>query len=105
MNTFSTSLSGIQTAFRRQEVSAHNLANLNTDGYRARRTHQEEDPTGGVQTTLRQAGQNEQPQQGSNVSPAREVVEQTASEHMNSANLAAVKTRDEMLGALMDLQA
>lgn len=120
MSDFSNSVSGIQAAFSKQEVSAHNLANLNTEGYKARRLQQSESTAGGVQTESIQTNDSPGPPipgrrtpteqssnylEGSNVKPSREVVSQMASEHSNAANVTALKTQNEMLGSLMDLQA
>ena len=55
MSSFSSSISGITSAFFRQSISANNIANLNTSGFKASRADQVESAVGGNQivgTTL-----------------------------------------------------
>ncbi len=46
--SFSSSVSCIQAAFAMLNVSAHNTANLNTDGFKKQLVNLSEDSTGGV---------------------------------------------------------
>lgn len=76
---FSNSINGIQSAFRRQNESAQLLANLNNDNYT--------------------------PPEGEEVDLAGEMVNQIINRHSVSLNTGVIRTRNSMLGELLDLQA
>jgi len=51
--SFSSSVFGIQAAFHIMSVSAHNTANINTDGYKKQRVSLSEGNHGGVMVNIR----------------------------------------------------
>lgn len=53
VDAVSAGLSGIRAAELRQRNSAHNVANIQTSGFRNHRTHQVETNGGGVEATTR----------------------------------------------------
>ena len=90
------SISGIQAAGLRMEVSAHNTANLNTEGARAQRVRQSERPDQGGTTA--EVEQTDSPPE-----LLEETVEQLTTAHYLKANTKALRTQDEMLGTMIDL--
>ncbi|MFB6347485.1 MAG: flagellar hook protein FlgE [bacterium] len=58
---FSTSLSGISSAFSRQDVTADNLSNLNTDGFKQRQVQQSTSEAGGSRIESVSASQQQGP--------------------------------------------
>jgi flagellar basal body rod protein FlgB len=96
--SLSTALSGISAANERLRASAHNVANLQTPGFKPERVEQSERPEGGVKTqTLR--GQENQ------VSAEREIVEQRSATYSYVANLRVLQTQMRAEGALLDIKA
>jgi flagellar hook-associated protein FlgK len=72
---------GIRNAYRQLQVSAHDVAHVNTPGYTARRAD------------------------GVEIGPVRlerEIVERIGAEHAVSANAAVIRTADEIHGDLLD---
>jgi flagellar basal body rod protein FlgG len=74
--------SGVRDAYQRLDVSAHNVANVNTPDYKARRAD-------GVEI--------------GEVRLEREIVEQIAAKHAVSANVAVIRTAGDVHGELLDL--
>ena len=111
------SASGILNAGRRQRVTANNIANLATPGYRAARAHSAPTPNGGVHVTA--ITRSEAPgvaapappashpdagaPRGSNVDLATEQVGGLLNVRTAEANANAFRAQDEMLGELLDL--
>jgi flagellar hook protein FlgE len=90
------SLSGISAAQTALGVSAHNLANLSTTGFRRQQLTQSVAADGGVTTSLHEARQP-----GSDM--ASDLVSQLAAKHQFLANLAVFKAGDRMMGTLLDV--
>ncbi len=82
----------------RWQTSAHNIANLQTEGFRRQQVNQTPQSGGGVSTTLSRAEQ---------AGPALEadVVAQLQSKNEFLANLSVFKTTQTMQGALLDMKA
>ncbi|WP_413935219.1 flagellar basal body rod protein FlgC [Nitrospira sp. BLG_1] len=110
-----TALSSL-TAFGKQiEVVAHNVANLNTDGFKKSRTEFVEVQTGGVlpvvqkdhaagPTVLRDTGGNQFPVELSNVDLGEETVHQMLAQRSFEANLQTIKTGNALLGSVLDIK-
>ncbi|MFQ5330177.1 MAG: flagellar basal body rod C-terminal domain-containing protein [Thermodesulfobacteriota bacterium] len=111
LSAVNLSLSGIHAAFKQLNVSANNVANSNTDGFKGDRVTLSEGKNGGVATNIEKSnapGPLYQPTTGmlaeaSNVNLAEEMVSQITSRHILGANIAAYKTADEMHSALLDI--
>jgi flagellar hook protein FlgE len=98
----------IQTAFASMQAHqrafaahAQNVANVNTDGYRAVEATFESDSSGGVDVTFSRG-----PDPGSDrsgVDLAEEAVDGMMLEMGIKANMAVVREADEMLGSLLDV--
>ena len=96
MNSSSAiALSGLAAAQLGLQVSAHNIANLNTAGFRRQQAVQSADPSGGVSTTVRQAVQ-------AGDALEADVVGQLEAKNAFLANLAVFRAQDRMAGSLLD---
>ena len=99
MSTLSSiALSGLQAAQETARASAHNLANLNTDGYRRVEVTQQAMAEGGVDSQARRAAQP-------GGALAQDVVDQLKARNAFLANLAVFRSADRMAGALIDVMA
>jgi flagellar hook protein FlgE len=108
-------LSGL-TAFSTQvAVTAHNVANVNTDGFKKSRTELIAVESGGVRaetqkietvgpTILNNTGYGPAQLELSNVDLAEEAVNQIIGQRGFEANIQALKTADEMLGRILDIK-
>jgi flagellar basal-body rod protein FlgC len=100
----SSAVSGIQASIVRQNVSAHDIANVNTPGHRNAIVHQVEAQPAG--TAIGQIRQGPAPAPGfSGTDLAEEAGEQLLSKGSLRANTTALKTKDKMLGELLDIVA
>ncbi len=108
----STALSGLLHQSRRLEVSAHNVANATTDGFRASRAVGEELASGGVATRI--VPTDDSPPllladgelvTGSNTDLVAEVITQMSARAAYGANLAVLEAEQETHDALLDLLA
>ncbi|MBP3979215.1 flagellar basal body rod protein [Acidovorax sp. JG5] len=92
--------SGLQAAQLRLDASAHNVANMNTPGYRRQAVAQQaEADSAGVRATVQRQ------QEADGVALEKEAVEQMSATYAFKANLQTIKTQDEMMGALLDVKA
>lgn len=110
-----TALSGL-TAFAKQtEVSAHNVANVNTDGFKKSRTELVEVEAGGVlpvvqkddsdgPAVLKDTEHGPAQVELSNVDLGEEAVNQIIAQRGFEANLNTLKTADNMLGTILDMR-
>jgi len=124
MIDFNAPVSAMRATATAQQVTAHNVANVNTEEFRASRTTFEEVPNlggsrvqevrrtsapGGVVSVDKPvAGEDGIPVQSrlmvraSNTELAREVTAMMRNENAFAANAAVIRTRDDMIGGLMD---
>ncbi len=93
----SIALSGMNAAQTQLNASAHNVANLNTQGFSRQEVTLTQQPEGGVSASVGTASQP-------GASLETDVVTQLQAKNAFLANLAVFKTQDRMAGALMDLQ-
>jgi flagellar basal-body rod protein FlgC len=110
-----SALSGL-TAFSRQiEVTAHNVANVNTDGFKKSHTEFVSVETGGVlpvvrkddspgPTVLRDSGYGPTHLELSNVDLGEETINQIIGQRGFEASLQTIKTADDMLGSILDIK-
>ncbi|MFO6419813.1 flagellar basal body protein [Hylemonella sp. W303a] len=95
----SIGLSGLQAAQLRLDSAAHNVANLNTSGFKRQTIIQQDAPDlAGTRTRVDQANTE-------GVVLESEMVEQMSAAHAFKANLQTLKTQDDMLGSLLDTKA
>ena len=124
MIDFSATAGAMQAFGTAMQVTANNIANVNTEEFKASRTTLEEIPNQGgarvqdiMQTTTpgplvpvdkpvtNQAGQRVQAQtmvQASNTETSREMVNMMSNQNAFSANVAVIRTKDDMIGGLLD---
>ena len=110
-----SALSGL-TAFSTQvAVTTHNVANVNTDGFKKSRTELIAMESGGVRsaiqkdetagpTILNNTGYGPAQLELSNVDLAEEAVNQIIGQRGFEANFQTIKTADEMLGTILDIR-
>jgi flagellar hook protein FlgE len=103
MDGISASLSGIQTAAQGVALSANNVANLQSTGYRAGSLVQEELPQGGVEAVAVQRSQAPLAPGGSNVDLGAEAVNLDLQGLSYQANLAALNVQQKVLGSALDI--
>lgn len=96
-------LSGMQAAQTRLNVTAHNVANVQTEGFQRQRVEQTANAeTGGVTARVTRP----ETATGQNVDAlVEDMVEQKMAKNTYLANLQTVKTEQEMMGNLLDIQA
>jgi len=90
--------SGLQAAQSRLGASAHNVANGQTQGFKRQMVQAQADAQGGVQVTLGRAT-------AAGADMARDAVEQLSAKQDFAANLAVLKTADQVMGSLLDIRA
>jgi len=99
MNSVSSiALSGLNAAQNSLNTSAHNVANLETEGFKRQESVQTEQTGGGVSTTVREAST-------AGNALEQDVVTQLQAKHAYIANLAVFKAQAKMAGALLNTQA
>lgn len=91
----SIALSGMQAAQTQMNVAAHNVANVNTEGFRRQQVLLTPQAQGGVTSTVANA---EVP--GSSLEA--DLVSQLQAKNAFLANLAVFKTQDNMAGTLLN---
>ena len=90
--------SGLQVAQLRLDASAHNVANMNTPGFKRQSVAQQAQPGGGVSAAVQTA-----PDAGTGLE--QDAVEQLSATYAFKANLQTLKTADQMLGTLLSERA
>ena len=109
--SFNSSVSGIRAAIDMLNVSAHNTANMNTDGYKKKLVNLRDGHDSGVIVDITESTEagslykNERGEivEASNVNYVDEIVAQINAKHLLSANAAAIMRTDEALESLMDI--
>lgn len=95
----SISYSGLQAAQQRLQASAHNVANMQTEGFHRQEVTQQARPQGGgVDAAVRRA-------EAPGASPEADVVDQLLAKNAFAANVAMFRAADRMAGALLDERA
>ncbi len=104
--------SALRVETQRVATTANNIANMNTHGFRAGRVVSVEQPTGGVSAMVEDSGaptpigfQGGEIVELSNTDLATEVVTQKMAVASYKANLAVIRTADQMLEAALDVWA
>ena len=97
----STNLSSIQAHQTLLNNSAHNVANVNTDGFIPTQTTLN-DTGDSVRTTSAKA--DDTGSEKSQTDLAKEIPDQMIAQGGVAVNVTAIKTEDEILGTLLDLK-
>lgn len=110
VSSVQSSLSAIKAFGKKTNVSAHNVANMNTDNFKSSRATIVEDKQGGVKVQISKETIEKEPddkktveKQPSDTDLAREFTQTTLSQRGYEANLKTVTTHDEMLGSVIDV--
>ncbi len=99
-----TSLTGIKNAFYRQDITANNVANINTKGYKQVNVVNESLKGGGVKG---RAFVSKAPatHKGNNVNLVGQTVNQINNVNQEKANVNVLRAQNEMIGSLIDIKA
>ncbi|HRH15959.1 MAG TPA: flagellar basal body protein [Aquabacterium sp.] len=95
MSTSSIARSGMNAAMIQLDVSAHNIANAQTPGFKPQRAEMAAQPEGGVTATITQTKEARSTLEG-------DVVNQMAAGYYYRANLGVLKTEEKVMGSLLD---
>lgn len=115
LSAIHTALSGLMAFAKQIEVSAHNVANVHTDGFKKSRTDFVEIEVGGVLPVVQKdesagpAVLKDTPHgltqiELSNVDLGEETVSRIIAQHGFEANLATLKAADSLLGSVLDIR-
>lgn len=115
MSAIHSALSGLGAYAKQVEVSANNVANVNTDGFKKSHVELVSVETGGVlpvvrkddsagPTVLRDNGYGPAQVEFSNVDLGEEAVNQIIGQRGFEANIQALKTANDMLGSILDIK-
>lgn len=96
--TSSVSLSGMNAAQTRLQVSAHNIANLNTQNFTRQEVIQSSATAGGTLAAISRAD-------SPGNSLETDMVQQLQAKNIYLANLSVFKTSNAMIGTLLDTSA
>jgi len=109
---FNSALSALGAFFRKMDVTANNIANVNTNNFKKSRTEMEDVYPSGVKVSISRVDtpgdllppdEQSQNQESSNVNLAEELVDLITTEHAVSANITTIRTKDEMEKQLIDI--
>jgi flagellar hook protein FlgE len=111
--SLNASIAALQAHTRKLDVTANNVANVNTNGFKRDRALLQEGRSGGVEVKIQKdetpappdplaSPDPEIPSELSNVDLTTEIPSMIPTEIGYKANLTMIKTRDEMLGRLLD---
>jgi flagellar hook protein FlgE len=113
-NAFGIALSAIRALFTKIDVTANNIANASTGGFKKSRVDLQEAEPGGVKvciSTIDTPGSPLPPvdggtvyQESSNVSLEEEMVNLIITQYTFSANLKTLKAEEEMQKSLLDIK-
>ena len=95
-------INAINNISQMQEVAANNIANINSNGFKASSYVQSGDRLN-ISPEARAAAQNSAGEELSTTEPEQDMVRMIANETSLAANVAAIQTQDEMNKALMEL--
>lgn len=98
----SSNISSIQSHQSMMNVSANNVANVNTDGFIPSGTRMSSSENS-VSANSRMADDNGSLKSQTDL--AKEIPDQIVAQDATTLNVKALKTQDEMLGSLLDIKA
>ncbi len=109
--TFNSSISGIRAAIDMLGVSSHNIANIDTEGYKKQHVNFSQDHHGKVAVNITESSDpssfykniNGEVVEDSKVNFFEEIVVQIKSKNLLSANIAAIKRTNEAQESLLDI--
>ena len=117
-DALNSALSSLGAFFRKMDVTANNIANVNTNNFKKSRAEMEDVYPSGVKVSISRVDtpgdllpsddalppdEQSQNQESSNVNLAEELVDLITTEHAVSANITTIRTKDEMEKQLIDI--
>ena len=113
VSPINSAASAVNAFSSKMSVTANNVANVNTDGFKKFRVTLNEGHSGGVEASISQVdtpGFTKQitdngrlkEVESSNVDLGEEMTESISTQTGHNANLKTIKAHDEMLGTLLD---
>jgi flagellar basal-body rod protein FlgC len=110
----SNALSALSAFRRKMDVTANNIANVNTDDFKKSRVNMQEESNGGVQANIQQINTPGYPKEvyqddalaeveSSNVDLAEEITETAVTKAGFSANLKTFSTQNQVIGSVLDI--
>ena len=110
-DAFNTALSALGSLSRKMDVTASNIANVNTNGFKKSLAEFEDVYPSGVKVSISQVDtqgdalppdEKGKEQESSNVNLAEELVNLITTQHAYAANIKTITTEDEMRKTLLD---
>lgn len=98
----SSNISSLMSNQTYMNNNAHNIANVNTDGFVPRNTTISETANGATKANSTTAASNGSEKSQTNLT--KELTDQVTIEKVAQSNLQAIRTQDEMLGSLLDIR-
>jgi flagellar basal-body rod protein FlgC len=105
LDGISASVSGLGVSAQSIALSANNVANVNTDGYRAKTLQQQDLPQGGARASGISASQEPTTPGGSNVDLATEAVNINTQGLSYQADLKFLQVQQNLVGTALDMNA
>jgi flagellar basal-body rod protein FlgC len=107
-------ISALQAHVQKLGVTANNIANVNSEGYKKYRATMEEDALGGVKVHIRRVETPGHPyevieegqpvkKETSNVDLTEEIPNLMIAQRGYEANIKTIQTQDEVLGSFLDV--
>ena len=114
ISAVNSSVSALQAYKTQMDVSADNVANVNTDGFKKSKATLKEGHSGDVQVDVKRVDtpghryqdiENDRmdEKETSNVDLAEEFPQMMVTQHAYEANMKVLQTQDEMLGTTLDI--
>ena len=114
ISALNSTVSALQAYIRNLGVTANNISNVNTDGYKKYKAVMQEGPTGNVQAKVSRvdtpgyhyrAVENSQriEKETSNVELVDEIPDLMITRRAFEANIKSIQTQDKILGSLLDI--
>ena len=114
ISSVNSSISALHAFGKKMGVTANNVANVNTDGYKKYRTNMTEGANNDIQVEIRRVespghtyqavdGDQVVTRETSNVDLGEEIPEMINAQNGYAANLKTMQTQDKMLGTLLDI--
>ena len=109
-NAANIALSALRAFDRKSDVTANNIANVNTDRFKKSRADLEEESPSGVKLTVGRVNTlgdtvtlGEEERETSNVNMEEEMIALIVNRNNYSANIKTIQVADEMQGTLFDI--
>ena len=99
----SSNLNALNNISKMHDVSANNIANVNSNGFKASRAVQTGDSVQ-ISVEAREAAKNSLGEEMSTTDVGQDMVQMSVNQHSLEANVKAIQTQSEMEKALMEIK-